>query len=146
MLLILSCMHVVQLEPGASVMVYDNASTAELTCEMSGYAPSNSLLKWYREDTVLSNSSKYSVLYSDSPSSLSYIQRGNGEESSVLGVLVIVNPIEGDSGIYHCRIDGYNLQAEVQLQVESEYIEGTFVCPHSVSNKQINPTHGPVDD
>ena len=104
----------------------------ELACEMSGYAPPNSMLKWYQDNTLLSNDSKYTVLYRDNPDSSSSIQRGSGEESSVLGVLVVSNPIEEDSGTYECRIEGYNLQAEVHLQVQSEL--GIFCHPCSTKH------------
>ena len=115
-------MYIVDLQAGTSIMTYDNASTAELTCEMSGYAPPNSLLKWYRGNTMLYGDEKYSVVYRDNPNSSSQIQRGSGLESSVLGVLVVSDPVEEDSGTYHCRIEGYNLEAEVQLQVKSECV------------------------
>lgn len=93
---------------------------AELTCEMSGYAPPNSLLNWYHGDVLLFNDSKYTVLYRDNPDSSSFIIRGSGQENSILGVLVVSDPVEEDTGTYHCRIGEYDLEAEVQLQVQSE--------------------------
>ena len=73
---------------------------------------------------MLSDGGKYTVVYRDNPDES--IQRGSGTENGVLGVLVISNPVEEDSGTYHCRIDGYNLEASVQLEVQSE--SGVKVC------------------
>ena len=117
-------LRAVYLKSVASVITYNNVSATELTCAMSGYAPPNSFLKWYRGSSVLSDGGKYTVLYRDNPDES--IQRGSGMENGVLGVLVISNPADDDSGTYHCRIDGYNLEASVQLEVQSE--SGANVC------------------
>ena len=106
------------------VTVFDNSSSVELSCDMAGYIPENNALQWYRNNQLVSVSSRVTVNYRDG---LRYASRGfNSVNRSVESVLKFSPPETDDSGIYECRINGYESleQQTIQLTVLSSFTEG----------------------
>ena len=92
---------------------------AELSCDMAGYVPPQSSLRWYRNGVLLTNSGRYSIVYRNG---LRIAQKdgSNGTSRSILGVLVISPPMVQDSGQYQCRVEGYHhLTRSVRLTVKN---------------------------
>ena len=115
-----------------SVTVYSVASSVQLTCDMAGYVPGQSNLQWYRNDMMLQNSTKYTILYQGGNRS-AVLPSGPG--ASILSVLVINNPRVEDSGVYECRIVSLGIKDSALLTVVNQ-IPVTSITPVPTSTSK----------
>ena len=103
--------------PGNSTDMYTNATSVELNCDMAGYVPSNTHLRWYRNNSLIEDTNRYSTVYR--PGRYRAQKGRNATSNSVLSVLIIKSPTLNDTGVYECRIADYNLTGTVYLNVTS---------------------------
>ena len=106
---------IVHLIPGNSINTYTNATSVELNCDMAGYVPPDSYLRWYHNNNLIEDTYKYSTIYR--PGRYRAQKGGNTTSKSVLSTLIIRSPTLNDTGKYECRVHDYNLTATVQLNV-----------------------------
>ena len=106
---------IVHLIPGNSINTYTNATSVELNCDMAGYVPPDSYLRWYHNNNLIEDTYKYSTIYK--PGRYRAQKGGNSTSESVLSTLIIRSPTLNDTGKYECRVHDYNLTATVQLNV-----------------------------
>ena len=80
-------------------------TSTELTCEMAGYVPPNTSFRWYRNNRLLENNTKYTTIYR---SGTRHAQQGGMNiTDSVVTVLIITSLQANDSGMYECRVEDY---------------------------------------
>ena len=103
--------------PGNSTDIYTNATSVELNCDMAGYVPPNTHLRWYRNNSLIEDTNRYSTVYR--PGRYRAQKGRNATSNSVLSVLIIKSPTLNDTGVYECRIADYNLTGTVYLNVTS---------------------------
>ena len=116
--LCISCVFVVHLDPGSNITVYDNITSTELTCDMAGYIPNDSI-QWYKDGALIQTNSKYSF---DMRKGLRHANKGLRMNSTV-SVLIISWPDTSDNGEYECKVPGHDeLARTVQLTVR----QGTY--------------------
>lgn len=109
----------VHLNANDSITSTTTSPTTELYCDMAGYVPPQSRLRWYRDGTLLENNQKYTTVYRDGQRKAQRDQERGSISSSILGVLVIMSPSVEDSGLYECKIDGYrDMSRSVSLTVK----------------------------
>ena len=110
---------IVHLIPGNSINTYTNATSVELNCDMAGYVPPDSYLRWYHNNNLIEDTYKYSTIYR--PGRYRAQKKGNTTSESVLSILIIRSPTLNDTGKYECRVHDYNLTATVQLSLPTIY-------------------------
>jgi hypothetical protein len=107
----------VHLEPGTSEeVVDDDVDSAEFSCDIAGYIPSESTLSWYHEGVHIQNSTKYSVIYKSGQYRAQ--KGGHDATSSSLSVLIINTPTQRDAGTYECKLQDYGLKHRMRLEVK----------------------------
>ncbi len=100
---------------GTSISVFDNATSVELSCDMAGFIPADSALNWYMNNELVSLNERVTVSFSSGSNQSS---RGyNMPNSSSLSILTFTPPETTDSGLYECRITGYEFLPEQSIQL-----------------------------
>ena len=84
---------------------------------MAGYVPPNTSFRWYHNNQLIENNSKYTTIYRSGTRHAQ--QGGTNITDSVVAVLIIKSPQASDSGIYECRVEDYqNATGRVSLIVK----------------------------
>ena len=100
------------------VVIFDNATSVSLSCEMSLYLRPDEDLQWFRGGQLISNTNeRYTITYSDGTEKGQFGNHtvGNSRVSS----LVISQPQPSDSATYTCAIRNTEHSQDIQLTVES---------------------------
>ena len=114
----------------SSLIVNSNVSTVQLSCDMAGYVPPTSDLQWYRNGSMLQNSSDYIILYRNGNRN-ALLPSNSRAGPSVVSVLVITDPQVQDTGEYQCVIVSLNISDIVQLTVLAELTTTVTLTPSS---------------
>lgn len=92
---------------------YSNTTYVELSCDMAGFIPEETALKWYKDQELVTEDDRISVTYRNgsrlSSNGITMISK------SVESVLTLKPPIKTeDSGKYECRISNFeNLPKQI---------------------------------
>ena len=99
--------------------VLDNITSVELSCDMAGFIPEDTALKWYKNNTLISSNSRVTVSYRNGLRK-SFREFGFPVNSTE-AVLTFTPPQTTDSGTYECRISGYEFlpKQEIKLIVQT---------------------------
>ena len=100
---------------------------------MAGFIPEETSLQWYRDNQLVPlDNNRVSVSYGDGTrlSSRGFTMLNKSVES----LLTFTPPEHNDSGIYECRIAGYEFLSvqNIQLSVEKLTVE-TSKCSYNTS-------------
>ncbi len=96
----------------------DNASSVELSCDMSAYIRPDNQLRWFKDDQLVAvDEDRRQITYMNG-TKLGQFGR-LGFQPSRVSVLTISNPTLSDSGTYTCRVMGTRESLDIELLVES---------------------------
>ena len=98
-------------------MTLDNASSVEMSCEMSDYIRPDNQLQWIKDgQLIVSGQNRKTITFTNGTRDGQI--GGSTIGSSRLSTLTISNPVLSDSGTYTCRVMAANESVDIQLQVQ----------------------------
>ena len=100
------------------VVIFDNATSVSLSCEMSLYLRPDEDLQWFRGGQLISDTNeRYTITYTDGTEEGQFGSDTIG--NSRVSTLVISQPQPSDSANYTCAIRNTEQSQDIQLTVES---------------------------
>ena len=100
------------------VVIFDNATSVSLSCEMSLYLRPDEDLQWFRGGQLISDTNeRYTITYTDGTEQGQFGRDTVG--NSRVSTLVISQPQLSDSATYTCVIRNTEQSQDIQLTVES---------------------------
>ena len=98
-------------------MTLDNASSVEISCEMSDYIRPGNQLQWIKDgQLIVSGQNRRTITFTNGTRKGQFGSNTIGP--SRLSTLTISNPVRSDSGTYTCRVIAANESVDIQLQVQ----------------------------
>ncbi|XP_064396374.1 uncharacterized protein LOC135343301 isoform X1 [Halichondria panicea] len=103
----------------SSVTVMDNASFAELRCDMSDYIRSDEQLQWFRDgEMITSGQARRHITFINGNANQGQFG-GLSTQSSRVSMLTISNPVSSDTGVYNCHVIGTTENVDIELLIQS---------------------------
>ena len=97
----------------------DNASFAELRCDMSDYIRSDEQLQWFRDgEMITSGQARRHITFINGNANQGQFG-GLSTQSSRVSMLTISNPVSSDTGVYNCHVIGTTENVDIELLIQS---------------------------
>ena len=116
------------------LLSYINDTVISLSCELTGYLTTSSDIQWIRDNTIITNGTKYIITM--------ILGSGNAINSSgmmtqsIVSELTISNLNQSDNGSYICNVPGTDLQQIIIVTISKSIIlfKITIICSVSLSS------------